>query len=55
MAEILVLIGVVTVIFGVFDAMSYGDEEKDWRKPILKIVVGILAVGVGALVKFIGA
>jgi hypothetical protein len=56
MGQAVMMIGGLSVLFGAFDIMSYGDSVKEngWKKPATKILGGLALVGVGALMKLFG-
>ncbi|MBI2038902.1 MAG: hypothetical protein HYT22_01290 [Candidatus Niyogibacteria bacterium] len=56
MGHLVMFIGGIAVLFGAFDVMTFGDSEddRDWKKPIIKIAGGLAIAGVGALMKYFG-
>ena len=56
MSELMLIIGGVAVLIGSVDLLSFGDDEdnKDWKKPVLKIVGGAVVAGIGVLMKYFG-
>lgn len=53
MGEFVMVIGGLSVVFGAFDLWDFGDSEddKDWKKPVIKIVGGLAVAGIGLLMK----
>jgi len=55
MSGLVVFIGGLSVVFGAYDILIFGaDGEKDWKKPVIKIIGGLAVVGVGLLMKQFG-
>ena len=52
-AEIIITVGGIAVLFGAFDLFDF-DGDKGLKETLLKIVGGVVVMGVGLLMKHFG-
>ena len=55
MGQLLMVIGAIAAVIGAVDFIDFGDDDvKNWKKSAIKIIGGLVIVGVGALINLFG-